>query len=177
MDQASTTYPKPECVARAVYDYMTGNGSNINRGCYETAYDTEEMVLETRELLCELFDGEDCKYVVFTKNVTESLNLILKGFLKEGDHVLVSSMEHNAVMRPLRQLEKKCVSFDRIPCTKEGVMVVETMETLLKPNTRAVVLMHASNVCGTIFPYERVGDFCRKYKLKFIPNKNMNKSM
>ena len=66
LDQASTTYPKPECVAKAVYEYMTGNGSNINRGCYENAYDTEEVVLETRELLCELFDGPDCKNVVFT---------------------------------------------------------------------------------------------------------------
>ena len=71
LDQASTTYPKPECVAQAVFEYMTGNGSNINRGCYENAYDTEEAVLETRELLCELFDGPDCKNVIFTKNVTE----------------------------------------------------------------------------------------------------------
>ena len=82
LDQASTTYPKPECVAAAVYEYMTGNGSNINRGCYENAYDTEDIVLETRELLCELFDGPDCKNVIFTKNVTESLNIVLKGFLK-----------------------------------------------------------------------------------------------
>lgn len=168
LDQASTTYPKPECVARAVYEYMTGNGSNINRGCYENAYDTEEVVLETRELLCELFDGPDCKNVIFTKNVTESLNVVLKGFLKPGDHVLTSSMEHNAVMRPLRQLEADGVEFDRIPCNVQGELITEAMEGLLKPHTKAVVMMHASNVCGTVLPLKEVGEFCEKHGLKFI---------
>lgn len=168
LDQASTTYPKPECVPRAVYEYMTGNGSNINRGCYENAYDTEEVVLETRELICRLFDGPDCKNVVFTKNVTESLNVVLKGFLKPGDHVLTSSMEHNAVMRPIRQLEAEGVIFDRIPCNEQGELILEAMESLLKPNTKAVVMMHASNVCGTVLPLKEVGVFCKSHGLKFI---------
>ena len=168
LDQASTTYPKPECVAKAVYEYMTGNGSNINRGCYENAYDTEEVVLETRELLCELFDGPDCKNVVFTKNVTESLNVVLKGFLKPGDHVLLSSMEHNAVMRPIRQLEKNGVEFDRVPCSEQGELKLQSMEALLRQNTKAVVMMHASNVCGTMLPLKEVGAFCKAHGLKFI---------
>ena len=168
LDQASTTYPKPECVAKAVYEYMTGNGSNINRGCYEQAYETEEVILETRELLCELFDGPDCKNVIFTKNVTESLNIVLKGFLKSGDHVLVSSMEHNAVMRPIRQLETAGVTFDRIPCTMQGELIPDEMQKLLKPETKAVVMMHASNVCGTILPLKKVGEFCKENSLKFI---------
>ena len=168
LDQASTTFPKPECVAHAVFEYMTGNGSNINRGCYENAYDTEEVVLETRELLCDLFDGPDCKNVIFTKNVTESLNIVLKGFLKSGDHVLVSAMEHNAVMRPIRQLETTGVKFDRIPCNEQGELLLEAMEGLLKTNTKAVVMMHASNVCGTIFPLKEVGGFCKEHGLRFI---------
>ena len=168
LDQASTTYPKPECVAKAVYEYMTGNGCNINRGCYENAYDTEEVILETREMLCELFDGPDCKNVVFTKNVTESLNVVLKGFLKPGDHVLVSSIEHNAVMRPIRQLEKCGVSFDRIPCTIQGELCLEALKGLVKENTKAIVMMHASNVCGTILPIKEVGAFCKENGLKFI---------
>ncbi len=168
LDQASTTFPKPECVAQAVYEYMTGNGSNINRGCYENAYDTEEVVLETRELLCELFDGPDCKNVIFTKNVTESLNIVLKGFLKSEDRVLVSSMEHNAVMRPIRQLEETGVVFDRIPCNAQGELILGAMEGLLKPNTKAVVLTHASNVCGTILPLKEVGRFCKEHELEFI---------
>ena len=168
LDQASTTNPKPECVAKAVYEYMTGNGSNINRGCYENAYDTEEVVLETRELLCELFDGPDCKNVIFTKNVTESLNVVLKGFLKTGDHVLVSSMEHNAVMRPIGQLQNVGVEFDRIPCTEQGELKLQFIETLLKPNTKAIMMMHASNVCGTMLPLKEVGAFCKAHGLKFI---------
>ena len=168
LDQASTTYPKPGCVAEAVYEYMTGNGCNINRGCYEGAYDTEDVVLETREFLCDLFEGEDCKNVIFTKNVTESLNVVLKGLLKPGDHVLTSSMEHNAVMRPLRQLESTGVEFDRIPCTEEGELILEAMEGLVRSNTKAVVMMHASNVCGTMLPLKEVGGFCKAHGLKFI---------
>ena len=125
-------------------------------------------MLETRELLCDLFEGEDCKTVIFTKNVTESLNVVLKGFLKPGDHVLTSSMEHNAVMRPLRQLESTGVEFDSIPCTQEGELILAAMEGLVRSNTKAVVMMHASNVCGTMLPLKEVGGFCKAHGLKFI---------
>ena len=107
---------------------MTEAGTNINRGCYDQAYAIEEVVYETRQMLCELFHGPDCKNVVFTKNVTESLNVILKGYLKSGDHVLVSSMEHNAVMRPLVQLKERGVSFTRIPCREDGSLCVERLQ-------------------------------------------------
>lgn len=168
LDNASTTFPKPEAVAQAVYSYMTEMGCNINRGCYDSAYSVETQVLETRQLLCELFCGTDCKNVVFTKNVTESLNVILKGFLKPGDHVLVSSMEHNAVMRPLTQLADSGVSFSRIPCTEEGELLLSRMEPLLQSNTKAIILTHASNVCGTVMPLAQVGQFCREHNLRFI---------
>lgn len=168
LDNASTTFPKPEAVPRAVYEYMTQVGSNINRGGYESAYSVAEAVFDTRRMLTELFHGGDCKNVVFTKNVTESLNVILKGFLKRGDHVLVSAMEHNAMMRPLRQLETMGVSFDRIPCNETGELMVQTMERLLRPNTKAVAMMHASNVCGTVMPLQAVGQFCKEHGLKFI---------
>lgn len=168
LDNASTTFPKPAAVADAVYHYMTQIGSNINRGCYTDAYSTEELVYETRQMLHELFGGPGIKNVVFTKNVTESLNMILKGFLHPGDHVLVSSMEHNAVMRPLMQLSAENISFTRIPCCPDGTLCTETMPGLLQPNTRAVIMTHASNVCGTMMPLEQVGAFCQKHGLKFI---------
>ena len=168
LDNASTTFPKPEVVAGAVYQYMTTQGANINRGCYDSAYDVEELVFETRQMLTDLFHGGDCKNVVFTKNVTESLNVILKGFLRPGDHVLVSAMEHNAMMRPIRQLEAAGVSFDRIPCDDQGNLRLDTMESLLHPNTKAVAMMHASNVCGTVLPIEEVGGFCHAHGLKLI---------
>ena len=98
-DNASTTFPKPPAVAEAVYRYLTEGGCNINRGSYQKAYETEEQVYETRQALSDLFGGPGVKDVIFTRNVTESLNVLLKGFLRPGDHVLVSSMEHNAVMR------------------------------------------------------------------------------
>lgn len=168
LDNASTTFPKPEAVPQAVYRYMTSQGTNINRGCYDSAYDVEELVFETRQMLAELFHGGDCKNVVFTKNVTESLNVILKGFLKPGDHVLVSSMEHNAMMRPIRQLEAAGVEFDRIPCNDRGELMLDSLEALVKPNTKAIAMMHASNVCGTVLPIEEVGAFCHARGLKFI---------
>lgn len=168
LDNASTTFPKPKAVPEAMYHYMTRSGSNINRGCYDCAYAVEELVYETRQMLCSLFGGEDCRNVAFTKNVTESLNVILKGLLKPGDHVLVSSMEHNAVMRPLVQLEKQGISFSRIPCRRDGSLILEEMAPLVKKETRAVVMTHASNVCGTMMPYEQVGAFCRERGLLFI---------
>ena len=168
LDNASTTFPKPREVADAVYEYMTQIGSNINRGCYDRAYRLEEIVLETRQMLCEMFCGPDCRNVIFTKNVTESLNVILKGFLKSGDHVLVSSMEHNAVMRPLVQLEKQGVKFDRIPCNEYGELCIEALPGLVRENTKAVVMMHASNVCGTVMPIQEAGAFCKAHGLRFI---------
>ena len=167
-DNASTSFPKADGVAEAVYHYMKDCGCNINRGGYDEAYQAEEIVLRTRQQLTELFHGPDCRNVVFTRNITESLNVLLKGFLKAGDHVLVSAMEHNAVMRPLTQLTEQGVSFDRIPCGADGTLEVSAMNGLLRENTRAVVMLHASNVCGTLMPIETVGAFCHAHGLRFI---------
>ena len=167
-DNASTSFPKADGVAEAVYHYMKDCGCNINRGGYDEAYQAEETVLRTRQQLTKLFHGPDCRNVVFTRNITESLNVLLKGFLKAGDHVLVSAMEHNAVMRPLTQLTEQGVSFDRIPCGADGTLEVSAMNGLLRENTRAVVMLHASNVCGTLMPIETVGAFCHAHGLRFI---------
>lgn len=168
LDNAATTFPKPPAVAQAVYDYMTACGANINRGCYGAAYGVEEQVLETRQLLCGLVRGPDCRNVIFTKNVTESLNVLLKGFLRPGDHVLTSSMEHNAVMRPLVQLEKQGVSFTRVPCDGQGRLETDALAACLRTETRLVVMTHASNVCGTVLPVAEVGAFCRRHGLIFV---------
>ena len=130
LDQASTSFPKAPGVAQAMVDYQTMNGVNVNRGCYSSAYSAEEVIYETRQLLAELFHFSKCKNVIFTPNVTTSLNFILKGFLKPGDHILVSAMEHNAVMRPVVQLASLGISFDRIPCRTDGSMILEKVEEL-----------------------------------------------
>lgn len=168
LDQASTSFPKSPSVADAVSRYLSGFAVNINRGCYDTAYSVEEQVYETREQLCRLFHFPDCKNVIFTQNVTASLNILLKGLLKPKDHILVSAMEHNAIMRPLVQLQQAGVTFDRIPCDSSGNLCLSKAESLLRPQTKALACLHASNVCGTILPAKEIGEFCRRHGLTFI---------
>lgn len=165
-DNAATSFPKPDGVAEAVYDYIKYNGMNIGRGAYADAFSSAEGVYETRELLCRLFNFDKPSNVVFTLNVTEALNIVIKGLLKPGDHVIVSSLEHNAVMRPLTQLLETGVFFDRAPCDSEGKTIWS--EDLVKENTKAVIMTHASNVCGTVNPIEEIGSICRKHGLIFI---------
>ena len=168
LDQASTSFPKAPGVAQAMMDYLTMNGVNVNRGCYSSAYSAEEVIYETRQLLAELFHFSKCKNAIFTPNVTTSLNFILKGFLKPGDHILVSAMEHNAVMRPVVQLASLGISFDRIPCRTDGSMILEKVEELIRPETKAIVTLHASNVCGTRMPLDALGEICQRHQLYFV---------
>ena len=168
LDNASTSFPKAPTVATAMSDYITNRGININRGSYALAYDVEDIIYVTRQRLNTLFNGHDPSHVIFTQNVTMSLNMVIKGLLKAGDHVLVSSMEHNAVMRPLTQLLDKGIAFDIIPCDKTGSIQLESMDSLIRPNTVAMIINHASNVCGTIQPLESIGSICKAHNLQFI---------
>ena len=178
LDNASTSFPKPREVSDAVFQYMTGVGSNIGRGGYASAYAAEETVFAARQLLCDFFGGDDPKNVVFTKNITESLNVLLRGLLHAGDHVLVSAMEHNAVMRPLQLLGREVMpdepvpadmlTFSRIPCDKEGNLELEYLPKLMRANTKAIIMTHASNVCGTLLPVAMVGAFSKEQGLFFI---------
>ena len=168
LDNASTTFPKAPTVATAMSDYITNRGININRGSYALAYDVEDIIYTTRQRLHPLFNSHDPAHVIFTQNVTMSLNMVIKGLLKAGDHVLVSSMEHNAVMRPLTQLLDKGIAFDTIPCDSTGSIQIESIEPLIRPNTVALIINHASNVCGTIQPLESIGPICKAHNLQFI---------
>ena len=168
LDNASTTFPKAPDVASAMADYITNCGININRGSYALAYDVEDTIYTTRQRLNTLFNGHDPSHVTFTQNVTMSLNMVIKGLLKAGDHVLVSSMEHNAVMRPLTQLLDKDITFDIIPCDKTGSVQLESIEALIRPNTVAMIINHASNVCGTVQPIKSIGAICKAHSLQFI---------
>ena len=167
-DQASTSFPKAPGVAKAMYAYLTSLGTNVNRGCYEDAYAAEETVFNTRKLLAQLFHFPLTKNVILTGNITQSLNMLLKGLLRPGDHVLVSSMEHNAVMRPLVQLSRDGISFDRIPCRRDGTMILEQAEAMIRPSTKTIITLHASNVCGTHMPLAELGDICRRHHLFFL---------
>ena len=168
LDNASTTFPKAPTVASAMSDYITNRGININRGSYALAYDVEDIIYTTRQRLNSLFNGHDPSHVVFTQNVTMSLNMVIKGLLKAGDYVLISSMEHNAVMRPLTQLLNEGITFDTISCDTTGSIKLDAIESLIRPNTVAIIVNHASNVCGTIQPIKEIGIICKDHHLHFI---------
>lgn len=167
-DQAATSFPKAPGIAEVIRYYLEEVGVNINRGVYQSALSTEEIIVETREAICRLFQFDKPQNIIFTLNITHALNYLLKGILKENDHCLVSSMEHNAVMRPLEQLAAKGVSYTRIQADSEGYLNPLDVKTSLRPNTRVVVMIHASNVSGTVMPLAEIGKICRECGLVFI---------
>ena len=166
-DNGSTSWPKAPGVPEAMAELLTRGAFNINRGNYEGAYEVEGVVLDTREQLARLFHARNSKGVVFTPNVTYSLNLFLKGFLHFGDHIVVTGLEHNAVMRPLEQLKGIGVSYDIAPVDREGNLMTEDLEACIKRNTKAVLVTHASNVCGTVVPIQEIGELCAQRGLVF----------
>ena len=166
-DNSSTSFPKAPNVGRAMGEFIENGAFNINRGSYEGAYEAGSAVLDTREMLKDLFNAPDSKNVVFTPSVTYSLNYFIKGFLKPNDHVLVTSVEHNAVMRPLVQMKELGLEFDVVPCDEEGSITAEDFRKYIKENTKAIITTHASNVCGTIIPIEEIGALCKEKGLVY----------
>ncbi|MGB7605047.1 MAG: aminotransferase class V-fold PLP-dependent enzyme [Lutisporaceae bacterium] len=168
LDNAATTFPKAPRVGEVMKDYIENVGTSIKRGVYQSALSVEETVFETREMLCNLFNFDKPDNVVFTMNITQSMNYLIKGLLKPGDHCIVSSMEHNAVMRPLSQMTMSGVSFSRVICDQYGRLRSEDILERIRPETKAVIMTHASNVCGTVLPLEAVGRICSDKGLLFI---------
>ena len=167
LDNAATSFPKPPMVGARMREYVDEVGAPVNRGSYEAAQQAELVTLRLRQRLCALFGFADPAHVILTPGNTWGLNMLLLGALRRGDHVLVSAMEHNAVMRPLTQLAKHGVAFDRIPCDAEGRLQADRIETMLRPNTRLVLLAHASNVSGTVQDAAAVGEICAARGIAF----------
>ncbi|WP_061996676.1 aminotransferase class V-fold PLP-dependent enzyme [Clostridium sp. ATCC 25772] len=168
LDNGATSFPKAPDLANAISNYITNIGCNINRGAYFDALEAEDTVFETRELLCDLFNFNKCENVIFTPSITYSLNMVLKGMLESKDHIIISSMEHNAVMRPLSSLKDNGVTFSKVQCNSLGYLKAVDIENAITPNTKAVVITHASNVCGSILPLKDIGSICKKHNLIFI---------
>ena len=166
-DNGSTSWPKAPGVQEAVSELLKNGAFNINRGNYAGAYEVESVVLETRDQLVQLFHGTDSRNVIFTPGITYSLNYFIKGFLKNGDHALVSGLEHNAVMRPLEQMKLAGVDYDIVPVDEEGNLDPEDLRERIRINTKAVIMTHASNVCGTVVPIREIGSICKEYGLFF----------
>ena len=168
LDNAATSFPKPPAVAAAMTRYLTDVGASVNRGVYASAQDAGMTTLLLREGLCRLFRHGDPTHCILTSGNTMGLNMVLRGWLRPGDHCLTSSMEHNAVMRPLQDLAEQGVSFDRIPCDRNGRLDPADILPLLRPNTRLVALAHASNVGGTIQDIPAAAKICREHGVPLL---------
>jgi len=168
LDNPATSWPKPPQVKEAMNKFMEEVGANPGRSGHFLSIEAARIIYEAREALSVLFHVKDSSRIVFTLNATESLNLTFKGLLKPGDHVITSSMEHNSVMRPLRDLEKKGIALTVVPCFEDGTLDPREVEKKIQSTTRMIVLNHASNVTGTLLPIKEVGLITRKHDLVFL---------
>jgi cysteine desulfurase family protein len=167
-DNAATSFPKPEEVAGAMVRFSKEVGASPGRSGHRLAIEAGRIVFEAREGIARLFGVKDSSRVVFGLNATEGINQGLKGLLRPGDHVITSSMEHNSVMRPLRAMMKEGLEVTVLNCSPEGLLDPSEVKKAIRPNTRMVVLNHASNVVGTIQPLSEIGDVCRRHEVLFF---------
>jgi len=160
LDNAATSYPKPASVCEAVQHAMTEIGASPGRASHRRARDASAIVFAARKNVADFLGIHDRERVIFTKNATESINVVLKGWLRPGDRVLISGMEHNAVVRPLNRLRHTGVTVERIPCSPRGRIDCGALKHLLNPPPRLVALVHASNVNGALQPVEEAAELC-----------------
>lgn len=169
LDNASTTFPKPKVVADSIYNYLVNIGGNANRSNHSNALESNREIFLARERIAKLFNYDKIENVIFTNNITSSLNILIKGTLKKGDHVITSSIEHNSVIRPIISCKENLnVEVDFVEVTPDGFINPNDIEKLIKDNTRLVVVTHASNVIGTIQPIKEIGNICKKHGIFFI---------
>ena len=173
LNNAATTWPKPECVSRAMSEFLLKGGANSSRGSSsERDMNTMNIILDCRIKLAEFFGGYDNAnplLVTFTSNITEAINVVLRGFFRPGMRALTTSMEHNAVMRPLRALEQKGLNLCVLHCDSEGRLNPSELERELSSSKYDMMIMsHASNVCGTVQPLEEAAEICKKFKVPLI---------
>ena len=174
LDNAATTYPKPRSVLEETLRCMSRYGGNAGRGAHPLAMAATEKIFECRTLAAELFGVLEPERVCFTLNTTYGINVVLKGLLRRGDHVLISDMEHNAVYRPLCKLaEERGITFDCFPsmvgiADANPTRICAGIAKRLRPETKMVVCTHSSNICSYTFPLREIGAFCHRHGLLFV---------
>lgn len=169
LDNAATTYPKPPEVYSAVLNYMTNIGGNPGRGGHSSSLEGSRIVYKCREALMNLFNFDKLQNVIFTSNITTSLNILIKSVIKDGWHIITTSMEHNSVLRPLSSIiNNRNIELDILPCLSEGILDLELFKSKIKCNTKLVVISHSSNVIGTIQPLEEIGRICKQNNIYLI---------
>lgn len=167
LDNAATALHKPEGVAEAMTMALTSMG-NSGRGAHEATLDASRMIYGTREKLAELFHILDPMRIAFTCNATESLNIAIQGILQPGDHVITSVCEHNSVLRPVYRMAKQGVTYSLLPADEKGVMQYDQLPKLLKKETKAIVITHASNLTGNVTDLKKISDFAKANELLLI---------
>lgn len=165
LDNAATSFPKAPGLGQVISTYIEEDCVNINRTDSPLAMKSFDFLMDLRENLCSLFNYPHPECVIFRSGLTESMNWIIKGLLEQGDHVVVTSLEHNAVMRPLVQQK---ISFSRIPCNVYGYCSAEEAEKLIRPETRAMIINAASNVFGTVQDQKALSQVAKRHNLLFI---------
>lgn len=169
LDNASTTFPKPKIVTDSMYNYMLNVGGNANRSNHSNSLESNRQLFIARERICEFFNFNETENVIFTNNITTSLNMLIKGTLKEGDHVITSSMEHNSVLRPIISCKERLnIEVDVIQCSDTGFIDITKIKDAIKKNTKLIVLTHASNVTGSIQPLAFIGELCKLKNIFFL---------
>lgn len=167
-DNAATSFPKPEVVYNSMIDAMREYGANPGRAGHKMALKAGRGIYETREIISKLFNIENPMNIIFTFNCTDSLNLGIKGLLKEGDHVITTSMEHNSVLRPLKHLERKGIDISIIKGDAMGRINPIDIENAIVDNTKLIVVTHVSNLTGTIMPIKDIGKIAKKHGITFM---------
>lgn len=168
LDNAATTYPKPEKVYESMMDCMKNYCANPGRAGHKLAMKAAREIYDARENIAKLFNINNPMNIVFTNNATDSLNLAIKGAVKKGDHIITTSMEHNSVIRPIKSLEKYGIENTIVECDKEGFLDIENIKKAIKPNTRLIVTTHASNVCGTLIDIKSVGEVAKENNIIYL---------
>ena len=166
-DNAATTIRKPDCVAQAVMDAICSLG-NSGRGVHSSALSASRMIYDTRIALAQLFGAESPDRIAFTANSTQALNTAIKGILQSGDHVITTALEHNSVLRPLYELEDQGVHLTILPANPMGNICYEDFEKEIRPNTKAIVTTHGSNLTGNLLDIQRIGAIAQKHSITYI---------
>ncbi len=167
MDNAATTMQKPREVIDAVVEAMNSMG-NAGRGAHSASLDASRTIYGVRDILAHFFGAESPKQIVFTNNSTESLNIAIKGLLQPKDHVITTEMEHNSVLRPLYEMEEKGVELTILPADKKGMVSCEDFEKEIRPNTKAIICTHGSNLTGNMLNIKRIGEMAKEHGLRFV---------
>lgn len=169
LDNAATTFPKPPSVIYESVKCMARYCGNPGRGSHALARAASEKLFEVREKLCEMFHAASPENVVFTLNTTYAVNIALKAVCSEGDHILISDMEHNSVLRPVVSLsEKRGAAFDTFTSVGDEKSITDDIKRKIRKNTRILICQHASNICGNVLPIEKIGLLCKKRGIFFI---------